>query len=540
MEQKNTKRRGYAAGEPTFEWHREQNAVYIDKTAYVYRMVSADAKNFFLSRPRRFGKSMLVDTLRCYFEGRKELFEGLAIYDLEKEWKKYPVIRLDMSNGKYFSRETLHRTIHTILKWEEKKFGIIASEDSDNYDERLTDMIRAAYEQTGERVVVLIDEYDAPMLDSIDKPELQEYIRGHIRNLFSPLKAQAQYLRFVFLTGISKFSQLSVFSELNNLQSLTFDPAYEAICGITEEELLTQLKPDIELLTERMNDIYGSWGIHYEYDDTVAKLKEMYDGYHFTKQMTDIYCPWSLFSAFFQGEIEPFWFSTGTPSMLISVMRQHKLSIQKIRDFHATLDRFDAPTERITDPIPVLFQSGYLTMKDYNPRNGRYTLDFPNKEVREGFSKSLYKYYMEEYVGSQDTLGNAFQDLQSKDITIEQFIETIRQWYAGIPYSITDRNQNEQLYQSLIYAALLGFGADVQAEDMTSDGRMDIALKLQDAIYIFELKYGKTASEATDQILTKDYAVRFAHDPRPVYAVGLNISQDRRTIDEYRICKVKS
>ena len=540
MEQKNTKRRGYAAGEPTFEWHREQNAVYIDKTAYVYRMVSADAKNFFLSRPRRFGKSMLVDTLRCYFEGRKELFEGLAIYDLEKEWKKYPVIRLDMSNGKYFSRETLHRTIHTILKWEEKKFGIIASEDSDNYDERLTDMIRAAYEQTGERVVVLIDEYDAPMLDSIDKPELQEYIRGHIRNLFSPLKAQAQYLRFVFLTGISKFSQLSVFSELNNLQSLTFDPAYEAICGITEEELLTQLKPDIELLTERMNDIYGSWGIHYEYDDTVAKLKEMYDGYHFSDRFTDIYCPWSLFSAFYRGDIKPFWFSTGTPSMLISVMRQHKLSIQKIRDFHATLDRFDAPTERITDPIPVLFQSGYLTLKDYNPRNGRYTLDFPNKEVREGFSKSLYKYYMEEYVGSQDTLGNAFQDLQSKDITIEQFIETIRQWYAGIPYSITDRNQNEQLYQSLIYAALLGFGADVQAEDMTSDGRMDIALKLQDAIYIFELKYGKTASEATDQILTKDYAVRFAHDPRPVYAVGLNISQDRRTIDEYRICKVKS
>ena len=540
MEQKNTKRRGYAAGEPTFEWHREQNAVYIDKTAYVYRMVSADAKNFFLSRPRRFGKSMLVDTLRCYFEGRKELFEGLAIYDLEKEWKKYPVIRLDMSNGKYFSRETLHRTIHTILKWEEKKFGIIASEDSDNYDERLTDMIRAAYEQTGERVVVLIDEYDAPMLDSIDKPELQEYIRGHIRNLFSPLKAQAQYLRFVFLTGISKFSQLSVFSELNNLQSLTFDPAYEAICGITEEELLTQLKPDIELLTERMNDIYGSWGIHYEYDDTVAKLKDMYDGYHFSDRFTDIYCPWSLFSAFYRGDIKPFWFSTGTPSMLISVMRQHKLSIQKIRDFHATLDRFDAPTERITDPIPVLFQSGYLTLKDYNPRNGRYTLDFPNKEVREGFSKSLYKYYMEEYVGSQDTLGNAFQDLQSKDITIEQFIETIRQWYAGIPYSITDRNQNEQLYQSLIYAALLGFGADVQAEDMTSDGRMDIALKLQDAIYIFELKYGKTASEATDQILTKDYAVRFASDPRPVYAVGLNISQDRRTIDEYRICQAKS
>ena len=540
MEQKNSKRRGYAVGNPTFEWHRIRGSVYIDKTAYVYRMVKSKATNFFLNRPRRFGKSMLVDTLRCYFEGRKELFEGLAIYDLEKEWKKYPVIRLDLSNGRYFDKKLIHSTLDIILSQQERKFGLGEYKDPQSYDSRMIRMIETAYEQTGERVVILIDEYDAPMLDSIDKPELQEYIRGHIRNLFSPLKAQAQYLRFVFLTGISKFSQLSVFSELNNLQTLTFDPAYEAICGITEEELLTQLKPDIQLLTERMNDINDRWGIHYEYDDTVAKLKEMYDGYHFTKRMTDIYCPWSLFSAFYRGEIEPFWFSTGTPSMLISVMRQHNLSIQKIQDFHARLDRFDAPTERITDPIPVLFQSGYLTLKDYNPRNERYTLDFPNKEVREGFSRSLYKYYMSSYVGSQDTLGNAFQDLQSKDITIEQFIETIRQWYAGIPYSITDRNQNEQLYQSLIYAALLGFGADVQAEDMTSDGRMDIALKLQDAIYIFELKYGKTASGATDQILTKDYAVRFAHDPRPVYAVGLNISQDRRTIDEYRICQAKN
>jgi len=540
MEQIELNERDYAVGNPTFEWHREQNAVYIDKTAYVYRMVKTKATNFFLSRPRRFGKSMLVDTLRCYFEGRKELFEGLAIYDLEKEWKKYPVIRLDLSNGRYFDKDLIHSTLDIILSQQERKFGLGEFKDPKSYDSRMIRMIETAYEQTGERVVILVDEYDAPMLDSIDKPELQEYIRGHIRNLFSPLKAQAQYLRFVFLTGISKFSQLSVFSELNNLQSLTFDPAYEAICGITEEELLTQLKPDIELLTEKMNDINDRWGIHYEYDDTVAKLKEMYDGYHFTKKMTDIYCPWSLFSAFYRGEIEPFWFSTGTPSMLISVMRQHNLSIQKIQDFHARLDRFDAPTERITDPIPVLFQSGYLTLKDYNPRNERYTLDFPNKEVREGFSRSLYKYYMSSYVGSQDTLGNAFLDLQSKDITIEQFIETIRQWYAGIPYSITDRNQNEQLYQSLIYAALLGFGADVQAEDMTSDGRMDIALKLQDAIYIFELKYGKTASEATDQILTKDYAVRFASDPRPVYAVGLNISQDRRTIDEYRICQAKS
>ena len=532
------RKRGYAVGVQMFDRIRESQAVYVDKTAYVWRMVTTPAVNFFLSRPRRFGKSLLVDTLRCYFEGRKELFEGLYIYDKEKEWRKYPVIRLDLSNGKYYEKERVHPTINTILEWQERKFGITEVKDPMNYDSRLTDLIHTAYEQTGEKVVILIDEYDAPMLDSINDWDLQDYIRNRVRSLFSPLKAQAQYLRFVFLTGITKFSQLSVFSELKNLQQLTFAPEYEGICGITEEELLTYMKPDIELLTEKMNALHSRWGMHYSYDDIVQKLKETYDGYHFSENFTDIYCPWSLLNAFSMGVIRNFWFSTGTPSMLINVMRQTGVNIQQIAHLQARLDRFDAPTERISDPIPVLFQSGYLTLKDYTPLTQKYTLGFPNGEVREGFGNSLYKYYMEDYVGSQDTLGNAFLDLRMKEITIEQFIEAVRRWYAGIPYSITDKNQNEQLYQSLIYAALLGFGADVSAEDQTSDGRMDIALKLPDAIYIIELKYGKTADEATDQILTKDYAVRFASDPRPVWAVGLNISQDRRTIDSYKVVKV--
>ena len=531
--------RGYAVGVQQFDWIRERGSVYADKTEYVWKMVSTDAKNFFLSRPRRFGKSLLVDTLRCYFEGRKELFEGLYIYNKEKEWRRYPVIRLDLSNGKYYEKERVHGTINAILEQQERKYGLGEHKDPTNYDARLTRLIESAHEQTGEQVVILIDEYDAPMLDSINDPELQDYIRNRIRSLFSPLKAQSQYLRFVFLTGISKFSQLSVFSELNNLQQLTFDPAYEAICGISEEELLTYMKPDIELLTEKMNRTYSRWGLHYTYDDIVAKLKTTYDGYHFSVNFTDIYCPWSLINAFALGDIMNFWFSTGTPTMLVNVMRQTGISLQQIEHFKARIDRFDAPTERITDPIPVLFQSGYLTLKEYDPFTQKFTLGFPNGEVREGFAKSLYKYYMEDYVGSQDTLGNAFHDLRQQEITFEDFIGTVRRWYAGIPYSITDRNQNEQLYQSLIYAALMGFGADVSAEDQTSDGRMDIALKVPHAIYIIELKYGKTAEEATDQIIVKNYAVRFAADKRPVWAVGMNISQDRRTIDQWKIVRVK-
>ena len=217
MAQEETKRRGYAVGMQNFEWMRKRGSVYADKTKYIWKMVTTDAVNFFLSRPRRFGKSLLVDTLQCYFEGRKELFEGLYIYNKEKEWKKYPVIRLDLSNGKYYEKELVHGTINTILKWQEEEFGITKPEDPTNYDSRLTELIRAAYNQTGEKVVILIDEYDAPMLDSINDLELQDYIRNRVRNLFSPMKAQSKYLRFVFLTGISKFSQLSVFSELNNL-----------------------------------------------------------------------------------------------------------------------------------------------------------------------------------------------------------------------------------------------------------------------------------------------------------------------------------
>jgi len=531
---------GYAVGVQEFDWIRERHARYIDKTRYVWQMASSNAFNFFLSRPRRFGKSLLVDTLRCYFEGRKELFEGLYIYNKEREWRQHPVIRLDLSRGKYYEKERLHGTLDSLLRDHEERWGVSHVKDEYSYDTRFSNLIKAAYEKTGEKVVVLIDEYDAPMLDSINNPDLQDYIRDCVRSLFSPLKAQAQYLRFVFLTGISKFSQLSVFSELNNLQQLTFDSKYEGVCGITEEELLTQWKPDIELLTEKMNKTYGRWGMHFSYDDVLAKLKDTYDGYHFSIEMTDIYCPWSLVNAFAMGDIHNFWFSTGTPSMLINVMRHHNISLQQIEHTQVRIDRFDAPTERISDPIPVLFQSGYLTMKDYNPVTKQYTLGFPNGEVREGFASSLYKYYMEDYVGSGDTLGNAYADLRLKEITIEQFVEAVRRWYAGIPYSITDKNQNEQLYQSLIYAALMGFGADVQAEIQTSDGRMDIAMKLPDAIYILELKYGKTASEATNQILAKDYAARFAADSRPVYAVGMNISKDRRTIDEYQIVLCKS
>ena len=528
--------RGYGIGLQVFSDFIKREAIYVDKTAYVYKMAHTKAKNFFLSRPRRFGKSLLVDTLRCYFEGRKELFRGLAIDSLEKEWVQYPVIRLDLSSGKYYDLDSIYSIVGYILETYEKKYGLPVRNDA-KLGTRLTSIIMAAYEQTGREVVVLIDEYDAPMLDSIHKPDLQDQLRERVRDLFSPLKAQAEYLRFVFLTGISKFSQLSVFSELNNLRILTFDPEYEGVCGITEEELTTFLKPDIEWLCQCMNEFAPT---PLTYDDTLARLKRKYDGYHFSSRMTDIYNPWSLFYAFDTGNIQNYWFSTGTPSSLINLMRTRQFNLPQLEGFEADLKEFDAPTERINDPVPVLFQSGYLTIKSYNPVINSFTLGFPNEEVREGFADSLYRYYMEDYVGSSRRMTSAYWDLWLKKTTIREFVEAVRRWYAGIPYSITDKNQNEQFYQAMFYALMAGMGADVHAEEQTSDGRMDISLKMPDAIYIIEFKYDKTAGEALEQIVRKDYAVHFAADARPVYAVGLNVSSDRRTIEGYEVEELKN
>ena len=528
-------KRIYGIGQQWLPNLLEKKAVYVDKTAYVYQLAHHGGINYFLSRPRRFGKSLLVSTLQCYFEGQRELFRGMAVDKLETEWVKHPVLRLDLSNGKYYDETSVDDICGGILESYEEDYGLPVMK-GEKLSARLKRIIKTAYETTGQKVVILIDEYDAPMLDSIHKPDLQEHLRERVRDLFSPLKGQAQYLRFVFLTGISKFSQLSVFSELNNLTDLTFEPEFEGICGITEEELFTQLKPDIESLAERMGQQRRK---PMSYDEAVAELKRMYDGYHFTRRMTDIYNPWSVFYAFDRGWIDNYWFSTGTPSSLLNLLRVKQIVMPELENLVARKDVFDAPTERISDPIPVLFQSGYLTIKDYNYVEKTFTLGFPNAEVREGFGSSLYKYYMEEYIGSKNQMDIAFINLRLKKTTFEQFMESTRKWYSGIPYSITDRNQNEQFYEALFYALMVGVGADVEAEGQTSDGRFDIALKMQDAIYILEFKYGKSSAEATDQIIKKDYAVRFAADPRPVWAVGLNISADRRTIESYDVVACK-
>lgn len=369
----------YPLGIQTFSEIRNRNMLYVDKTAYVYRLASS-GKFFFLSRPRRFGKSLLVSTFQSYFEGKKELFKGLAIEQLEHEWNEYPVLHFDMSGGKHMNKEQLNRYLLYILKSNEERFGVNA--DSTDPNIRLSNLINSIYQQTGKQVVVLIDEYDAPLLDVVHQEEDLGALRQIMRNFFSPLKLSEPYLRFVFITGITKFSQLSIFSELNNIKNISMDEPYAGICGITKDELLTQMSNDIEMLAAKLS---------LTREETINQLKENYDGYHFTIPGPDVFNPYSLLNCFADGKINAYWFASGTPTYLIEMMRKFDMMPANIgQDIEADKGDFDAPTETLTTIIPLLYQSGYLTIKKYTPETDLYTLGIPNKEIRVGLFSMTY------------------------------------------------------------------------------------------------------------------------------------------------------
>lgn len=383
----------YPLGIQTFSEIVNGNYFYADKTSIVYQLAHY-AKFHFLSRPRRFGKSLFVSTLQSYFEGRKELFKGLAIDSLEKEWMAFPVVHFDLSCGKYYNLENTHTILNGILQIEERKYGIdVKPEESKAYGTRLKNILIAATEQSGRQAVVLIDEYDAPMHDSLNDEHLQNSIRNIMRDFFSPLKQQEGNLRFVFITGISKFSQLSIFSELNNLKILSLKDEYSSCCGITEKELTTYFKEGIEEMAQH-NGL--------TYDETLAQLKTHYDGYHFSANGDDVYNPYSIINALDDKDFSNYWFASGTPTFLIEMLQKRNMDILALDNLWIQASRFDAPTERITDPIPILYQSGYLTIKSYERTTRLYRLCFPNQEVRRGFSDNLVKFYTTDCMNEYD------------------------------------------------------------------------------------------------------------------------------------------
>lgn len=516
------KGRKYPLGIQTFENIVKGNYVYVDKTALAYQMVHEN-KYCFLNRPRRFGKSLLVTMLQAYFEGKRELFEGLAMEHLEHEWFSYPVIHLDISKGKFYDMASLHATLDSLLADYEAKYSLHVEYEK-AYNVRLQNIIKAAYAQTGREAVVLIDEYDAPMHDSMKNSDLQEHIRNAMRNLFSPLKGEERHLRFVFLTGISKFSQLSIFSELNNITNISMLDKYSDICGISRKELVAVFDADIrELATE--NEM--------TYDEALSELQHHYDGYHFSGRGEDVYNPYSLFNALASNEFDDYWFSTGTPTFLIELLQEKHLDMLELDDITATADRFDTPTEKIIDPVPVLYQSGYLTIKAYNHRGKIFKLGFPNTEVKKGFSNSLFRYYAPDNLGEKDALYAAYYKCLVEHDDMEAFIPHLQTFYKKFPYTLV--NNNERHYQAVFYTCLLMLGADVRAEVPTADGRIDMLLFTKKSIYVFELKSGQSADVAMLQINQKDYAAAFAEDGRKVYKVGINFSADRRSIESWKV-----
>ena len=512
----------YPVGIQTFEEIINRDLLYIDKTEYVYRMAHSGGKHFFLGRPRRFGKSLLVSTMQSYFEGKKELFKGLAMEKLEKDWTEYPVLHFDLSGGKHMEKEQLERYLADTLEEQEARWGYKSEKIDANL--RLKDLIMTAYQKTGKQVVVLIDEYDAPLLDVAHEKEQLDVLRNIMRNFFSPLKARESYLRFVFLTGITKFSQLSIFSELNNITNISMNDDYAGICGITKEELLENMSEDIDMLAEAK-------GLSRE--NTIAKLKEHYDGYHFSGFSPDVFNPYSLLNCFAERNFGAYWFGSGTPTYLINMMRKHGAVPTDITRVEADESEFDAPTEEMTTIMPLLYQSGYITIKDYNRDYNYYTLDVPNKEVKVGLTKALIPSYVTpNTLATTNTARRIAQALDKQDM--DGALHLLQDFLGTVPYcNVTNYEGHYQQMLFIIFSLLTDYLVDVEVH--TPRGRVDIVLLTKTDLYIIELKLNKNAQTAMQQINLKNYRQRFALSGKPVTKVGINFDSTQGNIEEWVI-----
>ena len=495
----------------------EGNYLYVDKTRQVYNMTHNQGKYVFLSRPRRFGKTLLTSTLHSYFDGRRDLFKGLAIDQLEKDWIKYPVLHFDMSSAKNMNKEELESELSGKLTDLEAVWGQSAP-DQQKPNQRLEGLIRRAYEQTGKQVVVLIDEYDAPLLDVLHEDRDLQVLRNVMRNFYSPLKSCDKYLRFVFLTGITKFSQLSIFSELNNINNVSMDEEYADICGITKEELTGQLSDYIDAMAEANG---------FTHDEMLRELTKQYDGYHFTWPSPDIFNPYSLINAFAKKRLGNFWFGSGTPTFLIEMMRKFNIVPTEIGEKSMRSSGFDAPAEHLTSIYPLLYQSGYLTIKDGDRNMDFYTLDIPNNEIRVGLMSSLFPNYVQQTaVVGETTVTRMYQLIRDEKMN-EALIE-LQKYLLTVPYCRGAKSEGH--YQQMLYIifSLLGYYVDVEVH--TADGRVDLVMRTSYALYLIELKINKSADKAMEQIELKQYDKRFSQTNLPIIKVGIDFSTKKHTL----------
>ena len=511
----------YPVGIQTFEKIREGNYLYIDKTKYIVDFLTKGMTYVFLSRPRRFGKSLFASTLQAYFEGRKELFEGLAIADYEKEWAKHPVLHFDMSGAKHFDAEALKHYLDLQLIPYEELYGKNENEIYPN--ERLDGIVKRANKQTGQKVVVIIDEYDAPLLDVVHEKENLQKLRLIMQNFYSPLKKLDPYLEFTFITGITKFSQLSIFSELNNLDNISMFDQYSAICGISKTELTTVMKPDVEGLGKAL-------GMTYE--ECLEELRKYYDGYHFSKNSEDVFNPFSLVRAMNGQAIESYWFGSGTPSYLIKSLQKYHVNVMDIEKKGCNVDDFDVSPEQMTSALPLLYQSGYLTIKKYKPLTKSYQLGYPNREVKIGMLKSLAPNYLSPVSVDNNGLVADFVEMLY-DGDLEGAMVRLKAYLASISNRLS--NKNERDFQTVFYLIFNLMGAFILVEEDSAIGRADAVVHTPDAVYVFELKYDGSAEEAIRQIDDKGYLIPYSADGRRLYKIGVNYDSQQRTIGDWMV-----
>ena len=509
----------YPIGIQNFEKLRKGGFFYVDKTALIYRMVKTGSY-YFLSRPRRFGKSLLLSTLEAYFLGKKELFEGLAMDRLEKDWIQHPVLHLDLNARNYEDKESLIEELNKHLEIWEQRYNSPYRDRAP--EERFYQVVRLAYEQTGQRVVILVDEYDKPLLQAIGNKALQDEYRDTLKPFYGVLKTLDGYIKFGILTGVTKFGKVSVFSDLNNLIDISMDEQFVTLCGMTEQEIYDNFREDLQELADKQK---------MSFEETAHELKVCYDGYHFVEDSIGIYNPFSLLNTFYKMKFGSYWFETGTPTYLVELLKRSHYNLEQMTHVETSSEVLNS-IYGDEEPIPVIFQSGYLTIKGYDSRFDLYSLGFPNREVEEGFVKFLMPYYTRyNKLEAPFEIQKFVREIETGDI--EGFFRRLRSFFADTPYELI--KDLEVHYQNVLFIVFKLVGFYVKAEYHTSEGRVDLVLQTDKFIYVMEFKLDGTAEEALHQINEKHYARPFEADGRKLFKIGMNFSAETRNIEKWLV-----
>ncbi|NDV60658.1 AAA family ATPase [Bacteroides sp. 519] len=513
--------RRYPIGIQSFEKLRSEGYLYIDKTEQMYRLIRM-GNPYFFSRPRRFGKSLMLSTLEAYYLGKKELFEGLFIQTVEKDWKTYPVLHLDLNAEKYETVEDLQSILEEqLMNWEEQ-YG--SKSPTDSYSMRFMNVIRSAYEKTGLRVVILIDEYDKPLLRAMHDEALQTRYRNLLTAFYTVLKSADKWLQFVFITGVTKFAQVGIFSNLNQLMDISFDPRFADLCGLTQREIEDNCVPELEALAAANN---------ISREEAVAELARMYDGYHFSyRNMIGMFNPFSVLKALSTHMYERYWFASGTPTFLAEMLKQTDFDLRELDGIQVPAASLTDDRADINNPVPIIYQSGYLTIKKYDERFQVYTLGYPNEEVKYGFLNFVTPFYTPiQEKNAPFYIGQFVDELEKGEA--EAFLTRLRAFFADFPYELN--NKTERHYQVVFYLVFKLMGQFTDAEVQSARGRADAVVKTKDYIYVFEFKLDGTAQMALQQIDDKGYLIPYTADGRQLIKIGVSFDSQERNLGEWEI-----